>query len=267
MHALYVRARRAQAAGFSRSAAEDNGVVCRQERGIGLGVQQEGNAFGFHQPHAPLYNLLGQLHIGNTVHQQPAGAVGLFNDVDRVPHPVEQIGGGEPRGAAADHRRPFPRAQGGNARPDPAHFKALFDQIQLVVAVGHALIGQIAGFFAQRRAYPAREFRERGRHQKPFQRRLFLPMIQQIVPFRDQIMQGTSEVRLAEGHAAVHAARSLTAPGLRGLNGMQIVKIPNPRALVPVRVFGPGVFHETGRLAHTFTLLSDKPGIRRRSPL
>ena len=213
----------------------------------------------------PFHDLFRQFHIGNAVHEQPAGAVGLFNHRDRMPHLVQQVGGSQSGRAAAYHSHALARAKGRNPGLNPALFKARFDQVQFIVPVGHAVVGQITGLFAQRRTHPPGKLREGGRLQKPFQRRPFLALIQKVVPFGNQVVQRTPEIGLAEGHAAVHAPRRLAAADVFGLGRVQVVKILKPRLRVPVGVFRPFIFHETSRLAHTVTLLSNRPGIRRKS--
>ena len=266
MHASGFHARHVQGTGFPRPAAEHRRVIAFDDLRRGFGIQFESNSLRLHEPDAALHHVFGQLHVGDAVHEQPAGAVRPFDHGDGVPHLVQPIGGGKTRRAAADDGHGFPCAHSGHARFYPALFKARFDQIQLVVPVGHAVVGQIAGLFAQGGTYPARKLREGGGAQQPRQGFPVLALIDQIVPFRDQVMQGASEIRLTEGHAAVHAAGRLAAPYVHGLGRVQIVEILDSRLFVPVRVFRPGIFQKSGGFTHTVTPLSDRPNIRRRSP-
>ena len=249
-HTLRVVVFDVQGARFPRPAAQDHRVVFLQDRRIGLRVQPEGYAFRFHQADPPFDGRLGQLHVRNAVHQQSAGPVRPLDYGHAVPEPVQQVRRRQAGGSAADDRAPLPCPLRRNPGSHPAFRETFFDQVQFVVPVGHSVIRQVARFFAQRGAYPSREFREGRRLQQPLQRFLLLSAAQQVVPFRNQVVQRASEVRLAEGHAAVHAAGSLADPFLPRLLRMQVLIVRKAFLHIPERVFLPAVFHKSGCRTH-----------------
>ncbi len=67
-----------------------------------IGVGNKLDPFGRHLVDATLDRLLGQLHVGDAVLQQPADAIGAFVHGDLMSDLIELIGGGQARGATAD---------------------------------------------------------------------------------------------------------------------------------------------------------------------
>ena len=212
VHALRVLARCTQSPGTARAAAEHHRVVARDDLCVRLSVQDEGHALRLHQADSARYDLLGQLHVRDAVLKQSARTVRALDDGDAVAAPVQIVRRRQARGAGAHHRHALSRAHGGDAGLNQSPAEALFNQVELVVAGGDgAVVGKHARLFAQRRAHAAREFGEAGRLGQAADGLLDLPAIEQIVPLRDQVVQRTAVVRLAVGHAAVHAAGRLLA--------------------------------------------------------
>ena len=147
---------------------------------------------------------------------------------------------------------------------DPAFGKPGLNQIQFVIPVGNAVVLQVARFFAQRRADVSRKFREGCRLQQALQRLPFLAAVQQIVPLRDQVMQRASEIRLAERHAAVHAAGRLCASGLASLRDMQVFEVAEPFRFIPEGILYSYCVQKSCCAAHSLTLPSSSSGIRLR---
>ena len=131
-------------------------------------------------------------------------------------------------------------------------------RIELVVAVGGGVIPEHAGLFAQLRADPAGELGKRRGDEQPLQRLPRPALIQQVVPLGNAVVQRAAVVRLAEGHAAVHAARGLLAPRLRGKRRVQIRKVLQPLRLRAEGLLHAGVFQKTRRLAHALTFLPSR---------
>ena len=167
---------------------------------------------------------------------------------------VQQVRSCQAGRSAADYGHAFPCADCRDPGLDPAFGEPGFDQIQFVIPVGNAVVLQVARFFAQCRADVSRKFREGCRLQQALQRLPFLAAVQQIVPLRDQVVQRASEIRLAERHAAVHAAGRLRASGLASLRDMQVFEVAQPRFLTPIRVFYSDNIQKACCASHCFHL-------------
>jgi hypothetical protein len=71
-------------------------------------------------------------------------------------------------------------------------------------------------------------------------------------------MQRAPEIRLTEGHAAVHAPGSLRAPRLFRLPYVQILKIPQPFCLASEGILYSYCVQKSCRAAHSLTSLIAK---------
>ena len=114
----------------------------------------------------------------------------------------------------------------------------------------------------QRRTDAAGEFREIIRLAQPVKGVSRVSQIGHIVPLGNQIVQRTAcegaadgNARLAERHAAVHAARALCAAFFCRQAGMKLTKIPNPLQRGSGRVGLTVIFHETGCFSHVLPSL------------
>ena len=103
-----------------------------------------------------------QLHVGDAVHQQTAGAVLPLKDGDAVAPQAQLVGAGQAGGAGAHHRHPLSGA--GSAWPgtDQAALPGVLDDPQLVFFDRDRLSMQSAGAgrLAQGGADPSGEFRK-----------------------------------------------------------------------------------------------------------
>ena len=263
VHALRVLARCAQSPGPPCAAAEHHRIVARDDLRVRLGVQEKGHALRLHQSDSARYDLLGQLHVRDAVLKQSARTVRALDDGDAVATPIQIVRRRQPRGAGAHHRHALSRAHGGDAGLNQSPSEALFNQVELVVAGGDgAVVGKHARLFAQRRAHAAREFGEAGRLGQAADGLLDLPAIEQIVPLRDQVVQRTAVVRLAVGHAAVHAAGRLLAALFVRAQGVQEFKVLHALSLRSEGIFKALVFQKTCRLSHALTFLPAASCIR-----
>ena len=156
------------------------------------------------------------LEIGDAVAQQAADAVGLFEDGDGVAGARELLRGGEAGGSGTDDGDAFAGAHRRRLGLDPAFGEGAIDDglLDVLDGDGRLVDAEHAGGFAGRGAEAAGEFGEViGGVQLA---RGFAPAaaIDQVVPIGNEVGQRAAGV--AEGHAAIHAARALRAHVLFG---------------------------------------------------
>ena len=110
----------------------------------------------------------------------------------------------------------------------------MFNDGIFIFSGGHRFTVQAAGTgrLTQSRAHPGRKFREIIRLYQAFVRLFPVSCINQVIPFRHQIVQRTSaghaaegHPRLAERHPALHAACPLKLLLFHGKMFMEFVKI------------------------------------------
>src|SRR5262249_52108906 len=75
-------------------------------------------------------------------------------------------------------------------------------------------------------------------------------LIDQVVPLGNQVVDRAAVVRLAERHAAVHAASALIAQMLVGGLREDLAEVGGPFARVAIRHALLRILHESGRLTH-----------------
>ena len=220
MDAFQLSALNWQITGVGRAPTEHNGIVLCQETVGGnvlahFAIRDEGHAFGAHQIDPLLDPLLFELHVGDAVHQQPADPVGPFIDGDGMAGGVELRRAGQPRRPRADDRYSFASAHNGGLSNDPALFKSFVDDRAFDALDRDRRFDQAqdAGAFTRRRADAAGKFGKIVGGVEPIQSFAPAVLIDQIIPFRDQIIDGAATLRhcsgMAEGDAAVHAAGAL----------------------------------------------------------
>ena len=194
--------------------------------------------------------MLFQLEVGNAVTQQPADAVGLFEQGHGMAGARQLLRGGKAGRAGAHHRNRLAGFPGGDLRMDPAFFPAPIHDLAFDGLDGDRIVLDVQGTgrLARRRAAPAGEFREIVGGMQRVRRRAPLVAIDQIVPVGDQIVDRAALV--AEGNAAIHAARRLLAYLRRRQRMDEFAVIVNPR----FRLFAAAVlafdFQKARDLAH-----------------
>src|ERR1019366_6245795 len=185
--------------------------------------------------------------------------IGTLEDGDGVAGTVELRGGGQAGGAGADHRDFLTRAHLGRLGQHPALLPTALDDRELDVLDrdGRAVDAEHAGAFARRRTDAAGKLRKIIRLVQALERFAPKPAVDEIVPLRDQIGDraagGHAAEQLAgvaEGHAAIHAARALV-PELLLLH-VVVKLIPVARALEWSPVHGqlPQVFDKSSWFSH-----------------
>ena len=160
---------------------------------------------------AAVEDVFFQLEVGNPIAHQPADAVALLIHRHPVAGAAQLLRRRQSCRAASHHRHAAAGVVFGRLGLDPsllpcAVHNAALDQLD---GDGRLRDGQHACRLARRRTDAARKLRKVvGRVQPPDGIRP-AAVVHQVVPVRDQVVQRTAGV--AEGHAAVHAARSLLA--------------------------------------------------------
>ena len=141
--------------------------------------------------------------------QQPADAVLLLVDRDVVSGAGELLGAGEPGGAGADDGDALAGAAFGHLGLDPALFPGLVDDGAFDGLDGHRGVVDVegAGGLAGRGADAAGELGEVVGGVQDLDGGLPVTFVDQVVPVRDDVVDRAALV--AEGDAAVHAARTL----------------------------------------------------------
>src|SRR5260370_6220179 len=114
-------------------------------------------------------------------------------------------------GARTNDGHLFPSANLRRSGTDPAFDKPVLNDIffDLLDRNRRLVNPQHTRRFARRGTNPPGEFRKIVSRVQLANRLFPTPVIDQIVPIRNQVVDGTS--RLTEGHAAVHAARALSS--------------------------------------------------------
>mmetsp|Transcript_96794 Transcript_96794/g.276534 ORF Transcript_96794/g.276534 Transcript_96794/m.276534 type:complete len:331 (-) Transcript_96794:510-1502(-) len=218
-----------------REVARDGGAEREHER-VGVGAEyvdvdvnanvrlrHELDALLDQHVDSPLDLLLLQLHVGDTVHEQPTDTVLTLVHRHLVPHLIQLVGHRQARRPATDHRDGHARAEGRHARHHPTLLPRPVDDGVLHVFDRHRRVDEPghASTLARRGADTARELRKVVCFVEAVDRLAPLPLVNQIVPLRDEVVDRAAGVCLAEGRAAVHAARRLH----RTLNGVVAIVV------------------------------------------
>jgi len=213
-----------QVAGTGRAGAENHRVKvvdqrCGGEIFANFGVADEGDALGFqHLQAAHDHLFLVQLHVGDAVHEQTTGAIAALIHRHPMSGRVELSRSRQASGTGTDDRDLLPCPLAGWGGRNPACFPTLFSDGIFDVFDGDRRLddAQHASAFAGRRADPAREFGEIVGFVEAIEGILPAAPVDQVVPLGDQVVDGATaggavdfHTRVAEGGAAVHAARAL----------------------------------------------------------
>ena len=161
---------------------------------------------------APVEHALLHLELGDAVAEQPADAVGALEDRDRVAGAGELLGGREARRARS--RRPPPSCRcapaggSGATQPSSKAWSMMASSISLIVT-GSSLMPSTQEPSHGRGAERAGELREVVGGVQAVDGLAPLVAVDEVVPVGDEVAERAALV--AEGDAAVHAARALLA--------------------------------------------------------
>jgi hypothetical protein len=200
---------------------------------------------------APLDDPLLDLEVGDAEANEAAGGLVALEEHDAVPGTPKLLGGGHAGGAGADDGDGLPALLARWARLDPVLAPgAVGDRLlDLLDRDGVAFADlEHAGRFARCGAEPARELGEVVRRVKLLDRGLPALPVDEIVPIGYEVAERTAVV--AEGHAAIHAARALRAQLVVWQRCEELAVIA--RTLARVTVLGPVTLdlEERAELAH-----------------
>ena len=255
-----------------RAAGEHDGVAfglqfsggdartLRVARG-GADAGHEAHSLGGHEVYPPGDDSLVELHVRDAIHEYSADPIRALVDGHFVSRLIELVGAGEAGGAGAYYRHLLARPPGGRLGNEPAFFPASVDDAHLVVLYRYGRErnrSNGAGAFAGGRADAAGELGEVVREPESPQGLLPEATVEQVVPFRDEIVDGAArhgavvdDAAVAERRAAIHAAGGLVAIFLLGLEGrVEFVPVLRPLRRGPVGGKRALVFDKTGRFGH-----------------
>lgn len=231
------------ASGLARSGSDHHGVEGLDElvgyRWIGdVRSEEEFDPELLHERDATHHHRFLELHVGDAVHQQAAGTVIAFEDSHACTATGELPGACEARGTRPDDADARSVVPGGLEALRPAVLPHPVGDEALVVMDGGGLAvdrPQVAGGLAKRRAHAARELGQRRGQCQALCRLVHPSAVHEVVPLGNQVVQGTAararvpegDARLAERHAAHHAAARLGAATLIIEFDVQGVEVAN----------------------------------------
>jgi hypothetical protein len=202
-----------------------------------VGVGAELDALLFHDGDAAVDDPLFDLVVGDAVSEKATDPIVLLEDDRRVPGPVELLRRGEPGGPAPDDRNLLARTLLRRCRPgdDPTLLESPVDDGELYLLYGHGLVvdGEDARGLARGRAEHPSELREVVGLVQAVYGLLPVLAVDEVVPVGDQVAQGAA--RVAERHAAVHAARGLAPQLLVGHRLVDVSVVPDALLYRPLR--------------------------------
>ena len=215
---------------------------------VGLGLERD--SFGHELLDAAVQNALFELEIGDAVTQQAADAVGLFEDRDGVAGAVELLRRGQARRTRTDHRHSLSAARRGRLGTDPALLEGVLDDrlFDLLDGDRRLVDSEHAGGLAGRRADAAGDLREVVGGVQNADGLLPAVAVDQVVPVGDDVVERTAGV--AEGHAAIHAARALGFELLFGKLLVDFEEVVDALGHRTPRGNFAFEFQKTGRLTH-----------------
>ena len=220
------------------SARQHHGIVAaRQLRGgdidTDIHARAKLHALCLHEAHPAVDDAFIELHIGDAVHEQSADTVRALKDCDAVSPVIELIRCCQSGRTAAHDGDPLAAPYLGYTRLHIAAGICRLYHEELIVMYSDclAVLTVDARLLAQSRADPPGELREVAGLDEAGERMLVVTEIYLIVPLGDQVVQRTAREhtrqlhsRLAQRHAAVHAARALLTPLLIGDGLVKLLK-------------------------------------------
>ena len=254
-----------QVAAQGGTGGEHDGVVVLAELGGVVGhanvrVAHEFDALLFEQLHAAKNDLFFiQLHVGDAIHEQATRTVGALKHGDGVAGGIELGGGGKTGGAGADDGDLLAGALAGGGGDDPALFPALVDDRALDVLDrdGRVVDAEHAGAFAGSGADATGELGEVIGLMQALEGLLPAAAEDEVVELGDEVVDRAAGghaadefAGVAEGDAAIHAARDLVAEFLLLQVEVKLVPVADALERGPVGGDFAEIFEEAGRFAH-----------------
>src|SRR5829696_7498537 len=223
MDAAELTARRVEVASLQGADGEDDGVelaleVLRGRVFADVGVGAELDPFFLHNGDAAVDDPLFDLVFRDSVSEDTDNSIVLLEHYSRVSGPRDLLPRAEPGGPATDDGDLPARTLLRRCRPgdDPSFLEGPVDDGELYLFYGHGLVvdGEDARSLARGRAEHPRELGKIVGLVQAVYGLLPVLAVNEVVPVGDQVPQGAT--RVAEWHAAVHAARGLALELLVG---------------------------------------------------
>ena len=228
-----------------------------------MGVADEADAIALHELGATQHHpVLVELHVRDAVHQQAARAVLAFEHGDRMPRAIELLRCREPGGPGSHHGDALAGTHLWWIGNHPAFFPAPLDDRRFERLDRDRRITETehAGALTGRGTDAASEIREVVRAVQALERLAPQAAIDEIIPLGNEVVhraaRGTAahlHARVAERHAAVHAARSLLPQVLLLHVMVEFVPVPNAILRRAIDRQLAQILHETRWLAHLDT--------------
>ena len=216
VNALEVAARNGQVTRLGSADGEGKGVVVGPKLvdvdvTADIGVRNERNALLSEKVDAAVDGLLLELRVRDAVHEKPPDAICPLVDGDLMTHLVELVGCGKASGS---------RSHNSDCHSSPILDDARLDQAIIPGPVNDGIFNVLDGDRTVDEAGDARalagcgadtsgELREVVGLVQPIDGVGPLSVVDQIVPLRDEVIDRTARLGLAEGSAAVHATGGL----------------------------------------------------------
>ena len=183
----------------------------RVHRTAHINADFKSDALGPEQVHPPVHHILFKLHVRDAIHEKPANPVCPLIHSNRMASLIELVRGCKAGGATADNRDTSSCTNSRWCNRYPALFKSPVNNCVLDVLDRDRrfMDAENTGAFTRRRTGSACELRKIVGLVQTLQRIFPAPLIDHVVPFRDQIINRTARRRLAERDTAIHAAGPL----------------------------------------------------------
>src|SRR5262249_34655669 len=195
----------------------------RRYIGADFAARDELYALLFQEPDAALDKLFVELHIRDAVHEQSTYSVGSLEYRDGVASSIQLCGSREAGRSRTDDGGLLAGAPGGRFRLNPALVKTLVDDgaLDALDRDGRCIDAEYTRSLARRRANAAGELRKVVRLVQPLQGIAPQSAIDQVIPFRDEVVDRAARrhaadqvAGVAKRHTAIHAARALVTEQL-----------------------------------------------------
>jgi hypothetical protein len=248
-------ARHAQVARLGRAAREHDRVELAAQLGrvhirADVHAGAEGHALGLHLRHPPVDEVLLHLEVGDAVAQESADPVRALEHRHRVASARELLGASETRGPGPDHGDPLAGGRLGWVRRDEVRLPGVVDDLLLDLLDRDRIVVDVqdARLLAGGGADAARELGEVVGRVQALDRVAPASPIDQIVPVGDDVPERAALV--AEGDAAVHAARPLSSQLVLGELALELAPILQALLDRPAVRQVPLDLEESGDLSH-----------------
>lgn len=180
-----------------------------------------------HELGASVDDALVKLHVGDTIHEQTTKTVSTLVDGDKMASLVQLIGGSKTSGTRTNDGNLLAGADLGRVGNHPALLETSVNDGALdgLDANGVFVDAENASTLAGSRANTTSELGEVVGHEETVEGVLPLVLENKLVPLGNDVGDGATSIRLAEGDTAVHAASGLI---------LELVLVESLRKLGPV---------------------------------